>query len=67
MNIYIQLTDPSGKCLPIINHHFVWDPERFLVSQMIQYNNEKTKPEDVRNVRITTELEYRKYKGYKGY
>ena len=46
-DIYIKLTDPTGKHKPIINAHRVWDGARFIDSQHNQYDR-NAKPEERR-------------------
>ena len=36
-DIYIKLTDPTGKHKPVVNAHRVWDGARFIDSQHKQY------------------------------
>lgn len=55
-DIYIRL-ERGGKT--IINHHRVWDADRFFSAQIDQYSGPKTKPEDVHTVSIATEAEYK--------
>lgn len=50
-DIHIKLTDPSGKHAPVINHHRVWDAERFVKHQRAIYENAE-KPEDRRTVQV---------------
>lgn len=57
-DIFIRLTDPSGKHKSVVNHHRVWDVERFLAAQQEQHNGPKVKPEDRRHVRIAMKAEY---------
>ncbi|WP_258257074.1 hypothetical protein [Pseudomonas chlororaphis] len=56
-DLYVRLTDPTGKRDPVINAHRVWDRERFYTSQVKFYETPK-KPEDKRLVSIATEAEY---------
>lgn len=48
-DIYIKLTDPTGKHKPVVNAHRVWDGARFIDSQHKQYERD-AKPEDRRTV-----------------
>lgn len=36
-DLYIKLTDPSGKHQPIISHHRVWDGKLFMAERRKQY------------------------------
>lgn len=63
--VYICKVDPTGGCKDVITSHQVWDLERFMASQIDQHQGVKVKPEDVRIISVSTEQEYRKYKGYK--
>ncbi|SDI54831.1 hypothetical protein [Pseudomonas panipatensis] len=63
-DIYIRLTDPTGKYREIVSHHRVWDRQRFLESQRKQ-NNKPDKPDEHRRVSIASEADYRKFMGYK--
>ena len=55
--IYIKLTDPTGKHKPVVNAHRVWDGARFIESQHKQYERD-AKPEDRRTVTEATRAEY---------
>lgn len=63
-DLYIQLTDPTGKRQPVINHHRVWDKEKFLESQRKLHEQPKN-PADILNVSVSTETQYRAFMGYK--
>jgi subtilisin-like proprotein convertase family protein len=65
-DLYVRLTDPSGRSKPIVSHHRVHDRERFIDS-LKQTHEVKAKAGDLRNVEIVSEAEYRKFKGYKEY
>ena len=54
-DIYIKLTDPTGKHKPVVNAHRVWDG--FIDSQHKQYERD-AKPEDRRVVTEATRAEY---------
>ena len=56
-DIYIKLTDPTGKHKPVVNAHRVWDGARFIDSQHKQYERD-AKPEDRRTVTEATRAEY---------
>lgn len=56
-DIYVRLTDPTGKRAPVINYHRVWDKQRFILAQK-QIHEERAKGGDVRQVSIATEAEY---------
>jgi len=57
-DLFVKLTDPTGKQKPVINQHRVWDAERFIAAQVAQHDGEKTKPEDVRLVTVSSAAEY---------
>lgn len=65
-DVFVKLTDPKGKKSPVINCHRVHDLEAFLAAQKKLHEQAKDE-EDRRTVSLTTEDEYRKFKGYKGY
>lgn len=52
-DIYIRLTDPNGNHKPVVNHHRVWDAERFIAAQKKQYEQAK-KQEDRRIVAVVS-------------
>lgn len=56
-DIYIRLTDPTGKHKPVVNQHRVWDAERFLHAQIKQYDTD-AKPDERRLVTVTTRDDY---------
>lgn len=60
-DLFIKLTDPTGKCKPIINHHRVWDGARFIEAQHQQYDRDAN-PGERRNVSESTQDEYRQYR-----
>ena len=53
-----RLADPSGKHKTVINHHRVWDADRFFTAQHEQHNGPKVKEGDRRIVGIATKAEY---------
>lgn len=57
-DLFVKLTDPTGAKKPVINQHRVWDAERFIAAQVAQHDGEKTKPEDVRLVTVSSAEEY---------
>lgn len=57
-DLFVKLTDPTGKQKPVINQHRVWDAKRFIAAQVAQHDGEKTKPEDVRLVTVSSAEEY---------
>lgn len=63
-DIYIRLVDPTGKRKPVINHHRVWDRQRFIDAQK-NLHEVKAEPKDKLRVEVATESEYRAFKGYK--
>lgn len=63
-DVYIRLTDPSGKRREVINHHRVWDRQLFLENQRKQHNK-PDKPDENRMVSVASEAEYRQFMGYK--
>ncbi len=62
-DIYIQLTDPTGKHKPVINSHRVWNAERFLNHMYAQYDGPETKPEDRRKIGLSTREAYMASRG----
>lgn len=56
-NIYIKLSDPTGKRKTVINAHRVWDGARFIDSQHNQYERD-AKPDERRIVTEATRSEY---------
>lgn len=57
-DLYLRLTDPTGKHAPVINCHRVWDREKFHAAQVKFYEHPKNEA-DKRLVSIATEAEYR--------
>lgn len=56
-DLYLRLTDPTGKQEPVINCHRVYDREKFHAAQVTFYATLKTEA-DRRNVSIATEAQY---------
>lgn len=56
-DIYIKLTDPTGKHKTVVNHHRVWDGARFIAGQHQQHNTD-AKPGERRVVTEATRAEY---------
>ncbi|MGP9826864.1 hypothetical protein ACT048_20535 [Ectopseudomonas khazarica] len=63
-DIYIRLVDPTGKRKPVVNHHRVWDRQRFITAQKALHEV-KAKPDDKLIVEMATEADYRSFMGYK--
>lgn len=63
-DMYIRLEDPTGKHSSIVSHHRVWDRDRFYLS-LRNTHEIKAKDGDKRIVKVVTEGDYRKFKGYK--
>lgn len=61
--IYVRLTDPSGKHRPVVNSHRVWDAGLFVEAQRRQYDSPSTKPEDRRTIAVVSRAAYLKSKG----
>lgn len=57
-DLYIRLSDPSGKKKDIINHHRVWNAERFIAAQQDQHTGPTIKHGDKRIVSLATKEEY---------
>ncbi len=57
-DFYVRLIDPTGKHRTVINHHRVWDRERFYQSQVKLHEDPKKKIEDRRLVQVATEADY---------
>lgn len=60
-DIYIRLTDPTGKHKPVVNQHRVWDRDRFVANQQRQYG-EAAKPGDERLVTVVSRDDYTAYR-----
>ena len=56
-DIYVKLTDPTGKHKPVVNHHRVWDADRFIASQHKQYDTD-AKPGEKRIVSQASKSDY---------
>jgi hypothetical protein len=56
--MHIRLVDPTGKRDTVINHHRVWDRDRFYQAQVKLHENPNKEIEDRRLVSIATEAEY---------
>ncbi len=56
--IYIRHEPPDGK-KPYVTRHLVWDVDRFLASQVRQYD-EEAKPEDRHGISLATVDDFRK-------
>lgn len=63
-DLFLKLTDPTGKRAPVITHHRVWDGQKFMQTQR-QMHEVKAEPNDHREVSQATEAEYQKFMGYK--
>lgn len=57
-DVYIRLADPTDNRKDVINHHRVWDTERFLAAQQEQHNGPKVKAGDRRIVSLATKENY---------
>ncbi|GAB4059265.1 hypothetical protein [Uliginosibacterium sediminicola] len=57
-DIYIRLTDPSGKHPTVINEHRIWNSQRFLASLKEQYQGGQIKPGDLRVVEVVNREDY---------
>jgi len=57
-DIFIRLIDPTGKHATVINHHRVWDRDRFYNAQCKLHENPKKEIADRRLVSLATEAEY---------
>lgn len=55
---YVRLVDPTGKHSEVINHHRVWDRDRFYQAQVKLHENQAKPIEDRRLVSLATEVEY---------
>ena len=51
-DIFIRLTDPTGKHMPTVTQHRVWDRDRFVRSQQHQFGEGARSPEDRRTVTV---------------
>lgn len=63
-DLYVELSDPSGKHGKIVSHHRVHDEAKFMASLRKQYE-QCEKEEDRRTVNKTSQAEYRRLHGYK--
>lgn len=61
-DVFIRLSDPSGKTKDVINQHRVWDVDRFFASQQEQHNGPKVKPNDRRVVSLATKADYNEHR-----
>lgn len=57
-DLYIRISDPSGKNKDVINHHRVWNAERFIAAQQDQHTGPTVKAADRRIVSLATKEEY---------
>ncbi|WNW10098.1 hypothetical protein RRX38_02690 [Pseudomonas sp. DTU_2021_1001937_2_SI_NGA_ILE_001] len=57
-DIYIKLVDATGKHPDVINHHRVWDGERFYAAQCKLHENPEKPIADRRLVSVVSEAEY---------
>lgn len=57
---FIRLSDPTGRYQDVINHHRVWDADRFIASQHRQYSTE-AKPGEKRIVAQASKSDYNRY------
>lgn len=57
-DIYIKLTDPTGRRAPVVNYHRVWDRALFLEAQRKQYEH-PSDPADELSVSVASEAEYK--------
>lgn len=58
-DIYVRLSDPSGKHADVINSHSVWDVDLFVSAQRERYSGPKVSAADRRVVSLATKQEYR--------
>jgi hypothetical protein len=56
-DLYVRLTDPTGRRKPVINAHRVWDRETFYMTQVKLHETPKDL-QDKRLVSIATEADY---------
>ncbi|MCQ9423437.1 hypothetical protein NRB16_07875 [Pseudomonas sp. LJDD11] len=57
-DMYIKLVDPTGKHADVINHHRVWNRDRFYAAQCKIHENPAKPIEDRRLVSVVTEADY---------
>lgn len=57
-DIYIKLTDPSGRRETVVNYHRVWDRALFLAAQRKLYETPRD-PADELSVSVASEAEYK--------
>lgn len=63
-DVFVKLTDPSRKKPTVINSHRVYDIEKFLAAQK-QLHEQAKDEADRRTVTLTTEADYKAFKGYR--
>jgi len=61
-DVYIRLTDPTGKHKPVINQHLVWDVDAFIDAQIKNYGEKAKTAEEKRDVSVATRQEYLAYR-----
>lgn len=61
-DMYIKLVDPTGRRPAEINHHRVWNRDRFYNAQVKIYENPAKPIEDRRLVSVATEADYNEFR-----
>lgn len=54
-DLYISLTKAEKT---VINHHRVWDRDRFISAQIEQYSGPKVEPEDRHIIGVASKADY---------
>lgn len=57
-DMYIKLVDPTGKHADVINHHRVWNRDRFYAAQCKIHENPNKDISERRLVSVVTEADY---------
>lgn len=57
-DVYIKLTDPTGRHKTIINHHRVWGDGADFIESQIRQHTRQANPDEVRVVSEATKAEY---------
>ena len=63
-DIYIKLTDPTGRRETVVNYHRVWDRTLFLAAQRKLHETPRD-PNDELSVSVVSEAEYKASRGRK--
>lgn len=64
-DMYIKLVDPTGKHADVINHHRVWNRDRFYNAQVKIHENPNKDISERRLVSVVTEADYNAHRQVK--